>query len=279
MTPRHAHALAAVVGLLITRGLALAQAPIIQSFHGNGQLAWTNLSTNAEYRVDWTSDLNRPWRSSWNSLSSIHPSTQTTFGVEVPMFFRVSMNPVDVTGIWDVFDGEEPEGQMLLTQYNTNVVGRLVNSPDGEFNLVGGTVSNTLTLQILLPDCTPWTEFVGTVTVHSIVGTWHDPEGTGTWSAVYQSDVSGVWDVFDGEQPGGNLLLQQSRTNLTGMLLGSSDGDFRLQGLVSNSAVSFNIILTNCTAWTSFNGTVTRNRMGGTWQDPEGTGTWSAVRH
>lgn len=80
---------ACAAGLIIA-GTALAQSPDITSFHGNGQLTWTNSDTNLFYRVEWSPSLAAPdtWHSSYSSLTDIRSSNPSvTFAV--PMFYRV----------------------------------------------------------------------------------------------------------------------------------------------------------------------------------------------
>lgn len=65
-----------------------AAAPVITSFHGNGDLTWTS-SLGESYRVEWASDLTSGlWYRDWWDLNYVTGSgTETT--VSVPMFYRV----------------------------------------------------------------------------------------------------------------------------------------------------------------------------------------------
>ena len=73
-------------------GLAFGQAPVITSFHGNGELTWTNNVTNVAYRVEWSPSLTEGhWHRSWQSLDFIESRTNASLSAEVPMFYRVVM--------------------------------------------------------------------------------------------------------------------------------------------------------------------------------------------
>ena len=80
---------------------ALAQQPVITSFHGNGQLTWTNLPGTNGFTVQWAPALTGPWFTNWQALDSfIVTNSQTT--AAVPMFYRVAQGftPASVRGTW-----------------------------------------------------------------------------------------------------------------------------------------------------------------------------------
>ena len=75
---------------LVLAGITLAQSPDITSFHGNGQLTWTNSDTNLFYQVQWAASLtaSNAWRASYSPLRDIQ-STNDSITVSVPMFYRI----------------------------------------------------------------------------------------------------------------------------------------------------------------------------------------------
>jgi len=94
------------VTILTTVQLACAQAPVITSFHANGELTWTSSVADAAYRIEWAPSLSGgSWTSTWDGLDWIGPSTATVFKADVPMFYRVVMltnwipeNSVEIPG-------------------------------------------------------------------------------------------------------------------------------------------------------------------------------------
>lgn len=82
--------LLAIAGCLATT--SRGQAPVITSFHGNGQLSWTNsLNSNALYRAEWAAQADGPWYRGLDNIGSIDGLNETGFTVAVPMFYRVVM--------------------------------------------------------------------------------------------------------------------------------------------------------------------------------------------
>lgn len=80
---------------------ALAQQPVITSFHGNGQLTWTNPPGTNAFTVQWAPAVTGPWSSNWLALDSlVVTGSQTT--AAVPMFYRVAQgfSPASVRGTW-----------------------------------------------------------------------------------------------------------------------------------------------------------------------------------
>ena len=79
-----------IIGILATQGMG--QFPVITSFQGNGQLAWTNtVNSNALYRVEWAAQVNGPWYRTFDNIGSLDGHSATAFAVAVPMFYRVVM--------------------------------------------------------------------------------------------------------------------------------------------------------------------------------------------
>ena len=70
----------------------MGQGPVITSFQGSAQLAWTNaVNSNALYRVEWAARAEGPWYRTFDNIGSLDGNTATGFTVEVPMFYRVVM--------------------------------------------------------------------------------------------------------------------------------------------------------------------------------------------
>jgi hypothetical protein len=75
-------------------------APDIVSYGHNGELLWTNSTTNVRYTVEWAPNLAGSWRADWSDLQDI-VATSHTMSAEVPMFFRVSSaTPAVVTNLF-----------------------------------------------------------------------------------------------------------------------------------------------------------------------------------
>lgn len=106
--------LLAIVGLAVTA--SMGQNPVITSFHGNGQLTWTNaVNSNALYRVEWAAQASGPWYRTFDNIGSLDGLKATGFAVVVPMFYRVVMatNQPPVGMVW--IDGGDVEmGQVEL---------------------------------------------------------------------------------------------------------------------------------------------------------------------
>jgi len=76
--------------LAIGAQIALAEAPLITSFHGNGVLSWTNApSPDSVYRIEWAASLDGPWYRTLQSVCWVEAQTNTSFSASVPMFYRV----------------------------------------------------------------------------------------------------------------------------------------------------------------------------------------------
>ena len=92
-----------VAAMLAGSTLASAQSTVI-ALGGNGQLTWTNgVNTNALYRLEWASKPGGPWHSfTYQPLNTIDAHNNTSFTVEVPMFYRVLMitNPPPLGMVW-----------------------------------------------------------------------------------------------------------------------------------------------------------------------------------
>lgn len=91
---------------------------VITSLTANGQLTWTNTTTNASYRVEWAPSLAGPWQQfhTLTNLDSI-TATNTTVSVTVPLFYRVVWTdapPPQPVGHWD-FNGYSFAGSLVVT--------------------------------------------------------------------------------------------------------------------------------------------------------------------
>ena len=90
----------------------------ITSLSSNGELTWTNSTTNATYRVEWASSIAGPWHQ-FNSLTNLDSikATNTAVTVAVPMFYRVvwtdppAPQPI---GDWE-FKGFWSDGTLIAT--------------------------------------------------------------------------------------------------------------------------------------------------------------------
>jgi hypothetical protein len=92
--------LAGIVAALF-HSSALAQQPVITSFHANGQLTWTNIAGTNGFTVQWAPAVTGPWSSNWQALDSIiSTGAQTT--ASVPMFYRVvqGFSLASMRGLW-----------------------------------------------------------------------------------------------------------------------------------------------------------------------------------
>jgi len=83
--------------LLVLAGVsASAQAPVIASFGGNGELVCTNLQPGTTASVEWASSVLGPWTNTWAGLDAVTVDSNGGFQVRVPMFYRVRGIPVAV---------------------------------------------------------------------------------------------------------------------------------------------------------------------------------------
>ncbi len=78
---------AAVLGL--DTPPAQAQAPVIASFGGNGELVCTNLLPGTVASVEWAASVTGPWTNTWAALEAVTVDTNGAIRVSVPMFYRV----------------------------------------------------------------------------------------------------------------------------------------------------------------------------------------------
>lgn len=62
--------------------------PVITSFHGNGELIWTNSPSTNAFAIQWASSMNGEWHEDWSRLRTI-VSTSAQNTAYVPMFYRV----------------------------------------------------------------------------------------------------------------------------------------------------------------------------------------------
>jgi len=78
-----------ILAIAMVTTLAYGQGVVIDGFHNNGTLSWSNSLPNvSSFRVEWAPTLTGQWSSTWADLVSI-PGTQQTYTVCVPMFYRV----------------------------------------------------------------------------------------------------------------------------------------------------------------------------------------------
>jgi len=99
--------------------------PVITSFHGNGELTWTNVPGTNAFTIQWASSLTGEWHHSWSELQSIYsPGSQST--AQVPMFYRVLQGFSDssLDGPWLLTDLSEtnhsyiiPDGVGVCTEW------------------------------------------------------------------------------------------------------------------------------------------------------------------
>jgi hypothetical protein len=66
----------------------LSTEPVIESFHGNGELTWTHSTTSGYHMVEWASSPTGTWHHAWTNLINLPANGETTT-VNVPMFYRV----------------------------------------------------------------------------------------------------------------------------------------------------------------------------------------------
>jgi formylglycine-generating enzyme required for sulfatase activity len=71
-------------------GTAQTSNLVINSFPGNGTLAWTNGTTNVNYRIEWAPNLTGKWFCTWQALQLVEGLTNRAFSSSVPMFYRVA---------------------------------------------------------------------------------------------------------------------------------------------------------------------------------------------
>ena len=121
--PRYAVSVSRTVPILfLCVLLALAaqgQQPILD-LAGNGVLSWTNSNTNARFSLEWAPRLDGQW-TPWDAYQR-SPVTSQTMSVEVPMFFRLSVNT-------NVSKFVPPDGKVLvMIGQDTNNIDRYVDS-------------------------------------------------------------------------------------------------------------------------------------------------------
>jgi len=81
-------AVTCVIVILADMSNANAAAPVVTSFHSNGELSWTS-TVGSTYRVEWSPDLLMgSWYRDWRDLQYITAGATETTAV-VPMFYRV----------------------------------------------------------------------------------------------------------------------------------------------------------------------------------------------
>jgi hypothetical protein len=68
---------------------AWGQTPIITSQNG-GQLTFTNLSSNLEYRIQWSGTQTGAVRDLFNDIEYVTPTSTVAVSVDIPLFLRVA---------------------------------------------------------------------------------------------------------------------------------------------------------------------------------------------
>ncbi len=117
--------LIAVVVSLFVVATSQGQDPVITSFHGNGQLSWTNtVDSNQLYRVEWAAQAGGPWYRTFDNLGSLDGLSATGFSVTVPMFYRVvkTTNPPPSGMVWIETGDVELGLEGFITPVHTNFI-------------------------------------------------------------------------------------------------------------------------------------------------------------
>ena len=136
--------------IALAHSSALAQQPVITSFHGNGQLTWTNLPGTNGFTVQWAPAVTGPWSSNWLALDSlISTGSQTT--AAVPMFYRVAQGftLASMRGTWILsVSGGMPDGNIFFMAQDDGIISEsgmfIPRGPAGYFTVGGGgRVTNT----------------------------------------------------------------------------------------------------------------------------------------
>ncbi len=91
---------------------------VITSFSQNGALTWTNVVSNATYRVEWAGSPAGPWLSfdALTNLTSLS-ATNKSVAVTVPTCYRVvwlDPPPPEPEGVWD-YRAWDYDGVLLVT--------------------------------------------------------------------------------------------------------------------------------------------------------------------
>ncbi len=107
----------------VLAGQSPGQGPVIESFPGNGELAWTNaVNTAAIYRVEWAAEAGGPWYQTFQNIHTLDGHSQTVFSVDVPMFYRVVMatNEPPLGMVW-IEGGEAEQGDTAGIGYDDEI--------------------------------------------------------------------------------------------------------------------------------------------------------------
>jgi len=109
---------------------------VITSFHGNGELTWTNAPGEHSFVVEWSPNLvDGQWHNSWEDLMLVS-TTGTEHTVSVPMFYRVKSDTNDYSsafsGPWFMYNtAYDPEDEDSMPY------GSIIFGGDGSISAYG----------------------------------------------------------------------------------------------------------------------------------------------
>jgi len=95
-------------------------------------------------------------------------------------------------------------------------------------------------------------------------------------------DVTGTWDAVDNDGDVSVMELEQTGNDVSGSLTemnGQPMEGITIAGSVTEDTISMTMFIEGM-QWTEFTGTISDSatEMHGTWNDPEGEGTWTAAK-
>lgn len=196
------------IGIVVSLCAVYAQTIQIQSFQGNGRLAWSNAVPTAVHKIEWASSAGGPWTDSWGVLAYLTPQDGLFSTSSVPMFYRVAANPyrrfpeADAT-VWNS-DPTVNMGKYEDLVVRNQPVGLAISRAFLRFNLQGLTgvvTSAVLRLTMSYLDSLPNTHTAAFVSNDSWVETnitWNTQPTLGavigSWS-VPLADVGATVDI------------------------------------------------------------------------------------